>query len=110
MARLRVLLACEMLLVQEVLAQMLSAMPDIELLDLDSPQADLVLVSASGQAGGWPERLPAAAATAPRLVALDPVRNVIRIRERQGDQVVERRIDVGMVQLPEVMRQWAPPA
>jgi hypothetical protein len=105
---LRVLLACEPLLLQEVLVEMLSLMRDVELVDADSPQADVVLVSAAGRGGAWPERLPAAAATAPRVLVVDPVRNRIRIRERRDGRVTERQIDGNMVLLPELMRQRPP--
>ncbi|HEY7068278.1 MAG TPA: hypothetical protein VII06_42910 [Chloroflexota bacterium] len=104
----RVLLACEPLLLQEVLAQMLSLVPNVELIDRDSPRGDLVLVSAAGGAGNWPARLPPAAATAPRVVAIDSVRNRIHIRERRGGRVVEQHLDGGTVALPDVVSRWTP--
>ena len=104
MARLRVLPACEPLLLQEVLVEMLSLMPDVELVEANNSWVDIVLVSAAGPGAAWPDRLPAAAATATRLIAVDPVRNRIRVRERRGGRVSERLLDGSMVALPELMR------
>jgi hypothetical protein len=107
---LRVLPACEPLLLQEVLVEMLSLMPDVELVEANNSWADIVLVSAAGPGAAWPERLPAAAATASRLIAVDPVRNRIRVRERRAGRVSERLLDGSMVVLPELMRPRPPAA
>jgi hypothetical protein len=107
LARLRVLLACEPLLLQEVLVEMLSLMPDVELVEANNSWADIVLVSAAGPDAGWPERLPAAAATAARLIAVDPVRNRLRVRERRDGRVSERLLDGSMVVLPNLLRPTA---
>jgi hypothetical protein len=110
LAPLRVLLACEPLLLQEVLVEMFSLMPDVELVEANNSWADVVLVSAAGPGAAWPDRLPAAAATATRLIAVDPVRNRIRVRERRDGRVSERIIDGSMVLLPELMRPRPPAA
>jgi hypothetical protein len=106
LARLRVQLACEPLLLQEVLVEMLSLMPGVKLVDAACSHVDLVIVSAVGHGAFWPERLPAAAATAGRVIAVDAVHNRIRVRERRDGRLVERQIDGSMVLLPEMMQQW----
>jgi hypothetical protein len=94
------------LLLQEVLVEMLSLMPGVKLVDADCARVDMVIISAVGHGAFWPERIPAAAAKAARVIAVDAVHNRIRVRERRDGRLAERQIDGSMVLLPEMMRQW----
>src|SRR5215210_1852960 len=102
-ARTRVVLLCEPLLLQDALIVILGQLPDVEVLPADSATADIVLVSSPGSNSGWPAQMPPAAATAPRVVALDPIRNMLRVREWQQGQVTERQIDGHMAAVVDVM-------
>ena len=89
----RVLLACEPPLLQDVLASILEAQLDIQLVSPSSPCADIVLVSALEPSAGWPEVLPVAAAKARRIIALDAARNLLQVREQYHGRVTEQQVD-----------------
>ena len=94
-----VLLACEPPLLQDVLTCILEQLPDVELVNPNSPTADVVVVSAPELSPGWPVVLPPAAATARRVIAVDAVRNVLQVREQRHGRVVEQQIEGRMARV-----------
>src|SRR5438067_5862338 len=108
LVRTRVVLVCEPLLLQDALTAMLERLPDIEVIPADSLNADIVLVSASGSNSGWPAEMPPAAERAPRLVALDPIRNMLWVRERRQGRVTEHQVDGHMAAIVDVLLRTPP--
>jgi hypothetical protein len=97
--RTRVLLACEPPLLQDVLAAILEELPDVELVNPNSPTADVVVVSAPALSPGWSGVLPPAASTARCVIAVDAIRNVLQVREQRHGGVTEQQIDGHMARM-----------
>jgi hypothetical protein len=103
----RVLLACEPPLLQDVLTVILEQLPDVELVNPNSPTADVVVVSAPEPSLDWPAILPPAAAAARRVIAVDAVRNLLQVREQHDGQVTELQIDGQMAKMIGLLRESA---
>ena len=82
----RVLLACEPPLLNELLALALGELPGVELVDSDSAWADVVVANEPGASATWQTARQKALALHARLVAVDPRANVIQIWEWDHDK------------------------
>ena len=106
-ANVRVLLACEPPLLNELLALALAELPGVKLVEVDGAQVDVVIASAPGAGGERALALLQATSPHARLVALDPATNVLRVWENGREAPSGELLPGHLSTLGQLLGRWA---
>ena len=107
----RVLIACEPAILNEVLARAIGNLPGVELVDEDQGTVDVVVVSAPGAGADCPPTLAGNLAPDTRLIALDPDTNAARVW--QGGALSDALLPSDLASLGRLLQPssaWQPPS